>query len=80
MVLFNKNVSAYSFKNILTPRHFTHLLQKCRTGERYMTVPRLPHCLNFATSPPSANLNPTLENNNHRTIRLDHNVIEQPAP
>ena len=26
------------------------------------------------------NLNPTLENNDYRTILLNHNVIEQPAP
>jgi len=28
----------------------------------------------------SINFNPTLENNDYCTIRLDHNVIKQPAP
>ena len=31
-------------------------------------------------SPLNTNLNPALENNNHRSALLNHNVVEQPTP
>ena len=76
----NKNRNEVYTSNISPHRPKRNMQARLSFQAQRRAFSRQSRFCNQTSSPFHTNLNPTLENNGHCTIRLNHNVIEQPAP